>query len=202
MLPLLIFLVMGIFDVSNMMRISLGMQHAVRLGGVTAAAGRGVEDDTRSTTLVEDAVKGYLDLLALEDGQEPVVTVRSWEGTDTSGEGVAGDLGGPCDMVEVKVDYTYHPLEPFVAVATLFRGSGETWTIPLSRSERRVQRTLGLLQLTRTFRPEARPTVRRSFSSCLTRPAIPAVAEHLVHLPDLFMARLRMRPEFHISLMP
>lgn len=136
-LPLLIFLVMGIFDVSNMMRISLGMQHAVRLGVETAASGRGVEDDTRSTTLVEDAVKGYLDLLALEDGQEPVVTVRSWEGTDTSGEGVAGDLGGPCDMVEVKVDYTYHPLEPFVAVATLFGGL-ENLDIPLSRSERRV----------------------------------------------------------------
>ncbi len=136
-LPLFIFLVMGIFDVSNMMRISLGMQHAVRLGVETAASGQGVEDNTRGTTLVEDAVKGYLDILALEEGQEPVVTVRSWEGTDTSGEGVAGDLGGPCDMVEVKVDYTYHPLDPFVAVATLFGGL-ENLEIPLSRSERRV----------------------------------------------------------------
>ncbi|MFZ5812334.1 MAG: TadE/TadG family type IV pilus assembly protein [Thermodesulfobacteriota bacterium] len=136
-LPLFLFLVMGIFDVSNMMRISLGMQHAVRLGVETAASGQGVEDNTRSTTLVEDAVKGYLDILALEEGQEPVVTVRSWEGTDTSGEGVAGDLGGPCDMVEVKVDYTYHPLDPFVAVATLFGGL-ENLEIPLSRSERRV----------------------------------------------------------------
>ncbi|QLA17084.1 TadE/TadG family type IV pilus assembly protein [Desulfolutivibrio sulfoxidireducens] len=134
-LPLLIFLVMGIFDVANMMRISLGMQHAVRLGVEAAASGAGVDDGSRGTALVEEAVNAHLNLLALEG--TPVVTVQSWEGTDTSGEGVSGNLGGPCDMVEVKVDYTYHPLDPFVAVATLFGGLSNL-DIPLSRSERRV----------------------------------------------------------------
>ncbi|MDQ7831213.1 MAG: TadE/TadG family type IV pilus assembly protein [Desulfovibrionaceae bacterium] len=136
-LPLLILFIMGIFDVANMMRISLGMQHAVRMGVAMASSGAGVETDERSVGMVEGEVRNQLKPLGqvVEDGA--VVSVKSWPGSAASGDGTAGSLGGPCDVVEVKVDYNYPTLEPFQVAMDLF-GGGAPASVALSRSERRL----------------------------------------------------------------
>lgn len=136
-LPLLILFIMGIFDVANMMRISLGMQHAVRMGVAMASSGAGVETDERSVGMVEGEVKTQLAFLGQAVEQGAVVSVKSWPGSNPSGDGTTGDLGGPCDVVEVKVDYDYPTLEPFQAAMDLF-GGGATANVALSRSERRL----------------------------------------------------------------
>jgi hypothetical protein len=136
-LPVFLLMVMGIFDVANMMRVSLGMQHAVRLGVEAAISGAGVDDGTRSVETITSPIKEYLTETVGLAEDAPVITVRSWEGTDTSGEGTSGDLGGPCDMVEVKVEYDYPTLEAFRAAMSLFANDAAL-QIPLSRAERRV----------------------------------------------------------------
>jgi len=136
-LPLLILFIMGIFDVANMMRISLGIQHAVRMGVAMASSGAGVETDERSVDMIESEVKTQLALLGQAVEQGAVISVKSWSGSDSSGDGTAGSLGGPCDTVEVKVDYDYPTLEPFQAAMDLF-GGGAPANVALSRSERRL----------------------------------------------------------------
>lgn len=136
-LPVVILFIMGIFDVANMMRISLGMQHAVRMGAAMAASGEGVDTGTRSLSLITTEVKGELAGLGEQVEQGAVVTVKSWPGSVSSGDGATGDLGGPCDTVEVRVDYDYPTLEAFNAAMGLFGGSVPT-TIALSRAEKRL----------------------------------------------------------------
>jgi Flp pilus assembly protein TadG len=136
-LPVLLLFIMGIIDVANMMRISLGMQHAVRMGVSMAASGQGVDTDTRSVSLIETEVRSELTALSEQVEQGAVVTVSSWPGSVSSGDGTTGDLGGPCDTVEVRVDYDYPTLEAFNAAMGLFGGSVPL-TIPLSRAEKRL----------------------------------------------------------------
>jgi hypothetical protein len=136
-LPVLLLFIMGIFDVANMMRISLGIQHAVRMGVAVAASGQGVETDSRSVGMVTEEVRAELTGLGEQVEQAAVISVRSWPGTDASGSGAAGSLGGPCDMVEVRVDYDYPTLEAFQAAMSLFGGTVPL-VVPLSRSERRL----------------------------------------------------------------
>lgn len=136
-LPVLILLVMGLFDVSNMMRISLGLQHAACMGVALASSGAGVETDGRSPDMVETEVRNQLEPLGQEVKSGAVVSVKSWPGSDSSGSGTAGSLGGPCDTVEVKVAYDYPALEAFLAAVELF-GGGAAASVPLTRAERRL----------------------------------------------------------------
>lgn len=136
-LPVLILLLMGIFDVANMMRISLGLQHAARMGVALASSGAGVETDARSPGMIETEVRNQLEPLGQEVKSGAVVSVKSWPGGAASGDGTSGSLGGPCDVVEVKVAYDYPTLEAFLAAVDLF-GGGAAASVPLTRAERRL----------------------------------------------------------------
>ncbi|NDY56034.1 pilus assembly protein [Desulfovibrio sulfodismutans] len=144
-LPLLILFITGIFDVANMMRISLGIQHAVRMGVALASSGAGVDTDTRSVEQVETEVKTQLALLGKSVAEGATISVTSWPGSNSAGDGTTGDLGGPCDTVEVKVDYNYPVLESFQAAMMLPMFASEEGglsaiqpTVALSRAERRL----------------------------------------------------------------
>ncbi|MEF3696622.1 TadE/TadG family type IV pilus assembly protein [Desulfolutivibrio sp.] len=144
-LPLLILFITGIFDVANMMRISLGIQHAVRMGVALASSGAGVDTDERSVEKIETEVKAQLALLGEKVNAGAAITVTSWPGSNSTGDGTTGDLGGPCDTVEVKVDYNYPVLESFQAAMMLPMFASEEGglseiqpTVALSRAERRL----------------------------------------------------------------
>lgn len=74
-----------------------------------AVSGDGDEDGSRMT-VIEGTAMAHLSPLA---GRKRV-TVTSWPGPDAVGPGIQGSAGGPCQQVEVKVDYAYETIIPLV----------------------------------------------------------------------------------------
>jgi hypothetical protein len=103
LLPLL-FLEAGNFIYSWMT-----VRDSAREAAQVAASGDGDEEGRRMTVIEETAMEHLSPL----DGRKKV-TVTSWPGPDAVGPGIQGSAGGPCQQVEVKVDYVYKTILPLV----------------------------------------------------------------------------------------
>lgn len=109
-LPFIIILVMGMVEVGTMYFSWMTVQKAAQTGARFAATGIGEEEGTRMTQILQQT-EDWME--ALDKGGK-VITVSSWPTTSATGEGVSGNAGGPCQLVEVAVVYSYHPFTPIV----------------------------------------------------------------------------------------
>ncbi|MDD3311559.1 TadE/TadG family type IV pilus assembly protein [Pseudodesulfovibrio sp.] len=126
-LPLLLALAMALIEGGVMFYSWLTIQKAAQSGARFAATGQGEDQGTRMSQILGVAEE-WMDHL---DKGEKTIVVRSWPAGLPEGDGVEGDAGGPCQMVEVDVTYTYHPFTPVI-------GSALPETIPLRGTDRKL----------------------------------------------------------------
>lgn len=126
-LPPLVLFIFGIIEVGNLYRISLTLNKAAEMGARMAITGQGADDGTR-LSVITDTVRQYLTAVP---APAPVITISSWPGINPAQAAVQGDAGRPCQLVEVRVDYTYQTVTPIVG--QLLGGR-----IGLSRFDRKV----------------------------------------------------------------
>ncbi|KAB1441818.1 TadE/TadG family type IV pilus assembly protein [Pseudodesulfovibrio senegalensis] len=136
LLPIVFMLIMGVIESGALCYSWLTVQRAAQEGARFAATGQGYEEGTRKTRIVE-ATSAMLD--PLENGQK-IITMRSWPDHSATGDGVEGNPGEPCQVVEVRVVYKYTPFTPLVSnmlpeVITLL-GSGRKVNEPWYPCER------------------------------------------------------------------
>ncbi len=126
-LPLLFVLTMGLIEMGNICYSWLTLQRAAQEGARFASTGQGYEEGTRLTQIEE---KTGVMLSVLNNGSKSI-TIRSWPDLAAGGEGVEGNAGEPCQIVEVMVRYDYTPFTPLIAQAL-------PSTITLLGSDRKV----------------------------------------------------------------
>lgn len=126
-LPLLMALAMALVEGGVMFYSWLTIQKAAQSGARFAATGRGEDEGTRMAQILGVAEE-WMDHL---DKGEKTIVVRSWPAVPPVGDGVEGDAGGPCQMVEVGVTYAYHPFTPVI-------GSALPDTISLHGADRKL----------------------------------------------------------------
>jgi hypothetical protein len=108
------------------------VQHAARTAARFAATGRGEREGNRGQQIhaaAAEAARG------LPPGRVQI-RVKSWPGRNGNGEGRPDDPGGPCDLMEVQVDFNYEPIIPiadlFIPDGVVLRGRdkklNEPWT--------------------------------------------------------------------------
>jgi len=105
-LPLMLLLMLGIIEMGRLFFAWVTVQHAARAGTRMAITGQGEQDGTR-LSLITGKAQEVADNLY---GGGTTITVRSWNGVVAVGAGQAGDPGDPCELIEVEVRYTYHPI--------------------------------------------------------------------------------------------
>lgn len=110
LLPLLLALTMIIIEGGIIFYSWMTIQKAAQSGSRLAATGKGDEDGTR-LALITAETEHWLE--RLNSGSKEI-TISSWPGQVASGNGTAGNAGGPCQLVEVAVVYNYHPFTPIV----------------------------------------------------------------------------------------
>lgn len=110
-LPFLIVFIMGMIEVGTMAYSWMTLQKAAQSGARFAATGQGEEEGYR-LSMIHLITEDWL--LALDHGDTEIV-VRTWPSTTVQGDGIEGSAGGPCQLVEVAVDYAYHPFTPIVS---------------------------------------------------------------------------------------
>jgi len=126
-LPLLLAFAMALIEGGVMFHSWLTIQKAAQSGARFAATGQGEDEGTRMAQIL-GVTEEWMD--HLEKGEKTIV-VRSWSGALPEGDGVDGDAGGPCQMVEVDVTYAYHPFTPVI-------GSALPETINLRGTDRKL----------------------------------------------------------------
>ena len=126
-LPIVFVLVLGFIECGNLFYSWLTTYKAAQAGTRFAATGQGDEEGTR-VALIQEAVARHMDRL---DGGASEMVISSWPRGTYEGDGQAGDPGDPCGMVEVVVEYDYHPVTPIL-------GAILPETIILSGSDRKV----------------------------------------------------------------
>ncbi len=109
-LPLLLLLCMAIIEGGTMFYSWLTLQKAAQSGARFASTGQGEDEGTR-LSLITTVTEDWLDHLN-KGGKEVIIT--SWPGQIASGDGADGTAGGPCQMVQVAVVYSYHPFTPII----------------------------------------------------------------------------------------
>jgi Flp pilus assembly protein TadG len=109
-LPILLLFIFGVVEVSNLYRIALTLSKAAEMGAHVAVTGQGYDDGTRMAAIT-NTVKSYLTAIP---APAPVITVSSWPGINPGQTPVKGSAGQPCQLVEVRVDYTYTMITPIV----------------------------------------------------------------------------------------
>lgn len=127
-LPAALLLFLGIMEAGNLFTAWLTVQKAAENGARLAATGQGLEEGNRLALILDRAGKSAA---SMPGGDKAQVQVRSWPTPDTSGPGLAGDPGGACLPVEVRVDLAYAPVIP------LFEPLFPT-QVALSGRERRI----------------------------------------------------------------
>lgn len=110
-MPFIIVMALGFIEMGNMYTAWMTVQKAAQSGARFAATGIGSEDGNRVNLIVQETEK-WLESLGSSD---KVVTVRSWSTTDGAGDGVSGNAGGPCGLVEVGVVFDYEPMTPILS---------------------------------------------------------------------------------------
>lgn len=109
-IPLLLLMIVAIVDLGRLAFAWVTVQYAAGAGARFAVTGVGEQNGTR-LGLIKQAAKRWADLLP---GQTAQINVRSWRGRRASGAGRENNPGGPCDLVEVEVLYTYRTIAPLV----------------------------------------------------------------------------------------
>lgn len=109
-IPLLILLILAIVDLGRLAFAWVTVQYAAGAGARFAVTGVGEQNGTR-LGLIKQAARRWSDLLP---GRNAQINVRSWRGRRASGAGRENNPGGPCDLVEVEVVYTYRTITPLV----------------------------------------------------------------------------------------
>ncbi|MFV0348144.1 MAG: TadE/TadG family type IV pilus assembly protein [Halodesulfovibrio sp.] len=108
-LPILLMFVFGIIEMGYMFFTSASMDKAAQAGARVAVTGVGADDGTRMA-LIENKVMTALATFA--DKGTISMEVNSFH--QYSPESVTSGAGGPCDIVEVNVNYEYAPITPIV----------------------------------------------------------------------------------------
>lgn len=133
--PLLVVLVLGLLEAGNMLSDWLTVRKAAETGARFASTGQGDEEGVR-LALIRAEVGRVMSRLPGGAGEVQVV---SWPTTAASGAGSENDAGCPCGLVEVRVDYAYQPLTPFleavVGESLLLTGSDRKVNEPWQRCE-------------------------------------------------------------------
>lgn len=107
--PVLLLLMFGVVEMGRLFFAYVTVQHAARRGAQVASTGRGEREGTRPD-LIEAAAREATNHLV--HGDEAIITVRS---SRDNGSSWRAGPGGPCEMVEVRVDYPYQPAIPIIA---------------------------------------------------------------------------------------
>ncbi len=136
-LPLILAFAMAVIEGGVMFYSWLTIQKAAQSGARFAATGQGDDQGTRMSQILA-VTQDWMEHL---DKGDKTIVIKSWPNSLPSGEGTAGDAGGPCQMVEVAVTYSYHPFTPL-------HGRRPTRSDQPSRIRPQTQRTLAALQLT------------------------------------------------------
>jgi len=110
-LPFILVMTMGLIELGTMFYSWMTLQKAAQTGARFATTGIGVEEGTRDAQIVQITEEW---VATLDKGNKEVV-LRFWPTRDANGEGVEGSAGGPCQLVEVAVNYAYHPFTPLIS---------------------------------------------------------------------------------------
>ena len=109
--PLLLLILFGIIEMGRLFFIWVTVQHVARTAVRVAVAGP--DDQGRHLSRIVDEARRVAATLPGGAGSASIV-VRSQN--RASGGWRDGDPGGPCDLVEVEIRYTYRPVVPFIAL--------------------------------------------------------------------------------------
>ena len=109
LLPVMLTLIFGVMETGYLLFTQQTVNKAAQLGARTAATGLGHDDGTRIQK-IRDTIDQFTDSLSKKGSLTTTIKSSSSKhpGTLVSG------AGGPCDIVEVHVQFTYVPLTPFV----------------------------------------------------------------------------------------
>lgn len=106
--PLVTGLMIGVLETSNALSVWLTLKKATEVGARFATTGQGDVDGTRLAQIIARTKKVAADTRGIDVD----VQVSSWQGLAASGAARAGDPGGPCDVVQIDVNYVYQPVTP------------------------------------------------------------------------------------------
>ncbi|MEF2143893.1 MAG: TadE/TadG family type IV pilus assembly protein [Desulfovibrionaceae bacterium] len=110
LIPIVLMLGLGLLESGNMFSDWLTVHKAAESGARIAATGQGEEEGTR-ISLIEQEVQRVMGRLP---GGAADIVVSSWPTAIASGPGAEDDAGCPCGLVEVRVEYQYEPVTPFL----------------------------------------------------------------------------------------
>lgn len=134
--PLVFLIIFGIVDLSRAMQSYVMLQEAARSGARYAVTGRA--DCTGVTTQTRDnCIKQQVTALtkSLNHSSTISTSFESWTFPTYVDPPTANSAGNPCDTVQVKVTYDYHPMTPiFNRIIS---------HVPMSASERMVNEPFG-----------------------------------------------------------
>ena len=108
-LPLLATMMFILLESGYLFYSYVTVQKAAHIGARFAVTGQGEQEGNRLQLIKEEALELTGNLRGSSD-----VYVRSWEGTNTTGEGREENPGRPCDVVEVEVQSQYEALIPLL----------------------------------------------------------------------------------------
>lgn len=109
--PVLAALLFGVVESGRLFYAWVTVQHAARAGTRFAVTGIGERDGTRLRQIQRTALEAARGLPA----RDLQITIRSWHGLRGRQQLIVGSAGGPCDLVEVEVQYTFRPIIPLIA---------------------------------------------------------------------------------------
>ncbi|UZP65910.1 pilus assembly protein [Desulfovibrio mangrovi] len=108
-LPVLLLLVFGLIETGYLFFASASMDKAAQAGARVAVTGAGADDGTR-VELIKNKIMTTLDAFS---GKGTIsVEVKSFP--QSAPGNITTGAGGPCDIVEVNVEYVYASLTPIV----------------------------------------------------------------------------------------
>ncbi len=125
-LPVLLLFLFGIIELGNLIRIQITLKNAAEVGARTAITGEGALDGTRMAVITNATQNA----LAAIPAPAPSITISAFPGNNPAATPLAGNAGDACQLMEVRLDYTYQPITPLVGPLL-----GE---VPLSLFERKV----------------------------------------------------------------
>lgn len=108
--PVLAVLLFGVVESGRLFYAWVTVQHAARMGTRFAVTGIGERDGTRLRQIQHAVLEAARGLSA----QDLQITIRSWHGLRGRQQLRVGSAGGPCDLVEVDVQYTFRPIIPLI----------------------------------------------------------------------------------------
>jgi hypothetical protein len=110
--PVLVLIMFAVVELGWMGFAWVTVQHSARVASRFAATGRGEREGNRGQQIREQAVQAAR---GLPPGRVRI-KIQSWRGKRGQGNGRPDDPGGPCDLVEIEVEYTYESLVPLADV--------------------------------------------------------------------------------------